>query len=110
MARRIFTEVLHICTCMQERIAPVMDVLFSERVQWRGLDDVADEQRLQKLDLLNLAKRKIKDCLMAAHVKSGYNGDRVKLFSVAAGDTPKGNGHGLWFRKFRFNIREKLLP
>lgn len=71
---------------------------------------MADEQRLQKLDWLNLAKRKIKDNLIATYKKGGYNGDRVKLFPVAAGDTPRGNGHRLWFGKFRFCIREKLLP
>lgn len=40
-----------------------------------------NEQRLQKLGLLNLAKRKIKDNLIANCMKSGYDGDRVKLFS-----------------------------
>ena len=35
---------------------------------------------------------------------------RVKLFLVAAGDTSRGNGHRLWFGKFKFCIRAKLLP
>lgn len=54
-----------------------------------GLDH---EQRLQKLDL---AKRKIKDNLTATYMKGGYDGDRVKIFSVSAGDTPRENGHRL---------------
>ena len=82
----------------------------SEKVQLRCLDHVANEQRLQKLSLLDLEKGKMKDNLMATYKKGGYNGDRVKLFSVAGGDTPRGNGHRLWFGKFRFYLREKLLP
>lgn len=45
--------------------------------------------------MLNLAKRKMKDNLIATYVKDGYNGDRVKLFSVAADDTPRENEHRL---------------
>lgn len=40
-----------------------------------------NEQRLHKLGLLNLAKRKIKDNLTVNCMKGGYNGDRVKLSS-----------------------------
>lgn len=57
-----------------------------------GLDH---EQRLQKLGLLSLAKRKTKDNLTATHMKGGYNGDRIKIFSVSAGDAPRENGHRL---------------
>jgi len=38
---------------------------------------MAHEQRLQKLGLLNLAKRKIKDNLIATYKNCGYNGDGV---------------------------------
>lgn len=48
--------------------------------------------------------------MIASYRKGGYKGDRVELFSLAAGDTPRGNGHRLWFEKFRFNIREQILP
>lgn len=71
-----------------------------------GLDH---EQRLQKLVLLNLAKRKIKDNLTATHMKGGYDGDRVNIFSVSAAGTPRENEHRLQFGKFRFNIKEKLF-
>lgn len=56
-----------------------------------GLDH---EQRLQKLGLLSLAKRKTKDNLTATHMKGGYNGDRIKIFSVSAGDTQGKMGTG----------------
>lgn len=45
-----------------------------------GLDH---EQRLQKLGLLNLAKRKIKDNLIATHMKHGYDGDSQNFLSIS---------------------------
>lgn len=57
--------------------------------------DLDHEQRLQKLVLLNLAKRKIKDNLTATHMKGDYDGDRVKIFSGSAGGTPRENEHRL---------------
>ncbi|KGL96122.1 hypothetical protein N301_11577, partial [Charadrius vociferus] len=92
-----------------------MDLL--ERVQRRatrmirGLEHLSYEERLRKVGLFSLEKRRLRGDLIVAfqYLKGAYRRAGEGLFTRACSDRTKGNGFELEEGRFRLNIRKKFF-
>jgi len=73
----------------------------------KGLEHLPYEERLSKLSLCSLEKRRLKgDAInVYKYLKCGSQRDMANLFSTVCGDKKRGNGHKLEHRKFHTNMR-----
>jgi len=78
----------------------------------RGPEHLSDEERLRKLGLFSLKKRRLREDLINAHkyLQCGCQEDGAKLFSLVPRDRTRGNGHKLKHRKFGLRMRNNFFP